>query len=132
MDTFGFTFLMKITEGTTTMMGVGYSLKKNRDLYNIIFVVTNTERGRVRGTMKQHKECSVQVQYSRGSPAHLFVKPASHHNWDVEVSFNSLISLAKTVYLSLSCTSGVLHKGKERNSIRNTGRFIESSPFSNF
>lgn len=48
---------------------------------------------------------------SRGSPAHLFVEPASYHNRDVEVSFNGVISLAKTVHLSLSCTSGVLHKG---------------------
>lgn len=101
-------------------MGMRTSLK-NRDLYNIIpFIVTNTERPGERndGTMvKKKKMGSVKVQRSRESPAHLFVKPASHHNWDVEVSFNSLISFAKTVYLSLPCTSGVLHKGTERSFI---------------
>lgn len=43
--------------------------------------------------------------------AHLLVQPASHHHWDIEVSLNGLISLAKAVHLP--CTSGAL-RGREK------------------
>lgn len=51
----------------------------------------------------------------RGTPAHLFIEPASNDHWDVEVSFNSMISLAKTVYFP--CNSGALHKEKNNSSL---------------
>lgn len=40
----------------------------------------------------------------------LFIEPAPHHHWDVEVSFNRVISLAKTV--NFPRTSGALHGEK--------------------
>ena len=56
---------------------------------------------------------------------HLFVEPASHHHWDVEVSFNSMIPLAKTVYFP--CTSGALQKAKENRTSSLRGSFAEES-----
>lgn len=100
------------------------SFKKKTEIFIAWYLLLQTQRGCGKGRMKQDKECCVEVRRSRGSPAHLFVKPASHHNWDVKVSFNSLISLAETVHLSLSCTSGALYKGKERKRICHTGRFF--------
>lgn len=56
---------------------------------------------------------------------HLFVEPASHNHWDVEVSFNSMIPLAKTVYFP--CTSGALQKAKKNQTSSLCGSFAEES-----
>lgn len=44
--------------------------------------------------------------------SHLFIEPASHHNWDIEVSFNSMIPLPKTVYFARA--SGALQRGGKK------------------
>lgn len=55
--------------------------------------------------------------------AHLLVQPTSHHHWDIEVSLNGLISLAKAVHLP--GTSGVLREGeKAENGVRCVFAFV--------
>lgn len=56
--------------------------------------------------------------------AHLLVQPTSHHHWDIEVSLNGLISLAKAVHLP--STSGVLReREKAENGVRCVFAFVQ-------